>query len=155
MTTIPWQDGDVLTAGSLRLVPQLYGVFPQDVDTFATSANMQAIGSVFISGGQFTEFLIPSINVSLSTATPNATTMTQDFFLSGAGLGGGSIVQSKTVTVYANNNNVSMSQEMQIPAGAGWIAGSDAWLYYRAKCTSGGPYSTDAPSFRIYGTGGD
>lgn len=90
MTTVQWEDGQVLTAGSLRLIPQFYTYETPDlVANIASGTSFTDIGSVFVSGGQFTEFILMDCNLNYADIRSRSTRETR-YFVSGAGLGGGS-----------------------------------------------------------------
>ena len=57
MTVVQWIDGNVLTAGSLRLIPQFYSNKTNQTTAWisGTSITWNNVGSEFISGGIFAE----------------------------------------------------------------------------------------------------
>lgn len=137
MTVIPWVDGNILTAGSLRVVPQFYDTNFIAGTSYATTSgtnfSSNSVGSIFVSGGLFAEKLIVSVNAQHLLSNANFTT---DFriFTSGAGLGGGSqITASVAQTGGASTPRLFPQNYVVIGSNQGWIPGSDCYVYFQAK----------------------
>jgi len=131
ITPLNFSDGQVLTAGSLMLFPQLY-TFEEYLSSSPTSGtNYQTVGSLYMSGGVFSKELNVAYFVK-GAATANSTSCPIRLFMSGAGLGGGS--QIREITYTANDDDMIIANAMvNIPSGAGWIPGSGAALFLDIK----------------------
>lgn len=151
MTTVQWSDGDILTAGSLRLLPQFY-----EHKTFANSpliwpvSGLYLVGSVFVSGGQFSEQLMVDLGGKASSSA--GTSLEFQLFMSGAGLGGGSLIGGVGVN---SASSLYTNVPFSIGSNSGWIPGSDVVAQFFGDGVGGTNGSTISYiSMRVYGTGG-
>lgn len=150
MTVVQWADGNVLTAGSLRLIPQLYSVSSANV-LISSGTAFQSLGSVFVSGGLFAESLLFNYNTHILRAdfSPPAVALNFRVLTSGAGLGGGSVVSTvPTSALYP----LTIGKMALIGSNAGWIPGSDCVVFVQLQIDNS-PSVSAVDSMTLWGTG--
>jgi len=157
MTVIQWNDGDILTAGSLRLIPQHYQTINPETTFGQSGTNYVNVGSIFVSGNTFGESLLVYVNTnSLDINSAQSYDIWGRILTSGPGLGGGSAIASGQ---YYSQTSLSpcdnWSPFIRIPSSAGWIPGSDCVVFYQIRATMAS--TADAfvrfRSMSLWGTG--
>lgn len=155
MTVIPWADGNILTAGSLRVIPQYYGTTGKINGTgsvvIASGNAYTSAGSMFISGGLFSEKLLCLYSIMSQVSTSANTFVNSRLFVSGVGLGGGSQVSEFAPSDLSSANSIpSNGVFVEIGSNAGWIPGSDCFIYVQTKAAAvNGGFS----QLTVWGTG--
>ena len=124
MPFVEWTAGNAVTAGSMQALPQYYTNKNGDAFSVGSSTStFTSIGSVFVSGGQFADKLLYTASWAGDvTVRFNATTRT---FVSGASLGGGSIVDSIVTTA----DGQSVVRFVEIGSNQGWIPSENAVIF--------------------------
>lgn len=129
MVVARFSDGQILTAGSLNMLPQFSDQSLTRSANYSSGTNAFDLGSLYISGGLFTRTLYVNWSVH-GVGTVAGGSGNVSLVLSGAGLGGGS-----TILDYALwESNVGQSADFLtiIPSNAGWIPGSAVVIFGRA-----------------------
>lgn len=140
MTYVNWQNGNILTAGSLRLIPQFYNGGTDAIN----SAN-----GLIVSGGVFSESLLVSATLCLPKGASEIVGSVV-ITTSGAGLAGGSTVYATaagTLSIQHGSGSAALTAFVKIGSNSGWIPGSAVFV------SVGGTAGASCTGFMLYGTG--
>lgn len=149
MTYVPFAPGDILTAGSLRLIPQFYASTSIGDGGAGSTSAWTTVATLIVSGGDFSQNLIVYPNIALF-ANNYTTGKSLRLMLSGAGLGGGSVVDTVTVNT-TDGDSVHFPGPVIIPSNQGWIPGNDVAVMVQRQ--QGGTQQRHTGAFTIFGEG--
>lgn len=149
MTVVPWANGQVLTAGSLYIIPQYYGTVTSAGATVASGNTFTSVGSMFVSGALFAEKLIVSFSSKGDNPGAAGDLDVWQLFTSGAGIAGSIVSTTYTTNAAAEKFH---SPIVEIGSNGGWIPGSACVLFVQAKTNRGG-WNINTEHLTVWGTG--